>query len=150
MIAWTPEFIKLFEELNFSATSSPIIARFDPNKPTFLRTDSSAEGMGWILMQPADDADLQKASALLKKTGECLFDLSMAGARLKLVFFGSHSCNDIEWKYHSFTGEGACGRWAIGQNQKFLWGCHFYWLCADCSAMKEPLEYDGSILAMIS
>ena len=29
-------------------------------------------------------------------------------------------------------------------NRKFLWGCHFYWLC-DCSAIKEVLEYDGSI-----
>ena len=148
MLAWTPAIISLFEELKVGVTSSPILARFDPDKPTFLKTDWSAEGMGWILMQPADDAESQKASALLKKTGECLFDLSMTGARLKPVFFGSRSCNDIERKYHSFTGEGACGRWAIGQNRKFLWGCHFYWMC-DCSAVKELLEYDGNI-SMIS
>ena len=35
-------------------TVSPVLARFDPLKPTFLKTDWSAEGMGWILMQPTD------------------------------------------------------------------------------------------------
>jgi len=104
--------------------------------------------MGWILMQPADDAESLKAAVLLKETGECLFDLSMAGARLKPIFFGSCSCNAIEGKFHSFTCKGACVRWAIGQNRKFLWGRHFYWLC-DCSAMKELLVYNGSI-AMIN
>ena len=46
--------------------------------------------------------------------------------------------------FHSFTGEDACGRWAITQNRKYLWDCHFYWLC-NCSAIKEILEYDGCI-----
>ena len=146
--AWTPELTTLFAELKVGITSSPVLARFDADKPTFLKTDWSAEGMGWILMQPADDEESLKATKLLKETGECKFDLSMNGARLKPIFFGSRSCNEMERKYHSFTGEGACGRWAIGQNRKYLWGCHFYWLC-DCSAVKELLEYDGDI-AMIS
>ena len=50
----------------------------------------------------------------------------------------------MERKYHSSTGEVAAGRWAIGQNFRFLWGCLFYWLC-DCSAAKEIIEYDGCI-----
>jgi len=147
-MGWTPELITLFEELKVGITSSPVLARFDPEKPTFPKTDWSAEGMGWILMQPADDDESTKAMQILKRTGEYQFDLSTNGARLKPIFFGSRSCNDMEKKYHSFTGEGACGRWAIGQNRKYFWGCHFYWLC-DCSAMKELLEYNGSI-AMIS
>ena len=106
MSEWTPELITLFDELKVGVISSPVLARFDPDKPTFLKTDWSAEGMGWILMQPADDAESLKAAVLLKKTGECLFDLSMAGARLKPIFFGSRSCNAMEGKYHSFTGEG--------------------------------------------
>ena len=28
--------------------------------------------------------------------------------------------------------------------QKYLWGNHFYWMC-DCIAVKEILEYNGSI-----
>ena len=69
--------------------------------------------MGWILMQPSDDAESITATKLLKTTGECKFDLSMNVAQLKPIFFGSRSCNEMKRKYHSFTGDGACGRWAI-------------------------------------
>ena len=133
--AWTPEFVKLFSDLKSCITSSPVLARFDPAKPTFLKTDWSSEGMGWILMQPADDEESKIAMAHLRRTGECLFDLSLKGARLKPVAFGSRSCNENERNFHSFTGEAACGCWAIGQNRKYLWGNHFFWMC-DCSAMK--------------
>ena len=53
----------------------------------------------------------------------------------------------LVWKkqYHSFVGEGACGRWEIFQYKKFLWGSHFYWLC-DCKAIKEILEYNSNIV----
>ena len=100
--------------------------------------------MGWILMQPARDKESTAALETLKNTGECKFDLSIDGARLKPIAFGSRSCTTAESKLHSFTGEAACGRWAIAQNKKFLWGDHFYWLC-DCAAVKEILEYSGSI-----
>ena len=40
--------------------------------------------------------------------------------------------------------EAATGRWAIGQNRKYLWGNRLYWIC-DCSAIKEILEYSGTI-----
>ena len=69
MIAWTPALIKLFEDIKVCVTSSPVIARYDPSKPTFLKTDWSAQRMGWILMQPADDAETIAASKLLLKTG---------------------------------------------------------------------------------
>ena len=65
-------------------------------------------------------------------------------ACLKSVAFGSRSCNDNEHNFYLFMGEGAFGCWAISQNRKYLWGCHFYWLC-DCSEIKEILGYNGSI-----
>ena len=86
-MGWTPELITLFKELKVGITSYPVLARFDPEKPTFLKTDWSKEGMGWIIMQPADDKESTKAMQLLKRTGERQFDLSMNGARLKPVFF---------------------------------------------------------------
>ena len=76
--------------------------------------------MGWILMQPTDDDESVAASIHLLKTGVCLFDISLGGARLKPVAFGSRSCNDNERNFHSFTVEGACGRLAITQNRKYL------------------------------
>ena len=144
LLAWTPELIQLFEDLKRCITSGPILARYDPSKPTFLKTDWSAEGMGWILMQPADDEESVRATELLRTTGECLFDLCKNGARLRPIAFGSRACTDMERKLHSFLGEVASGRWAISQNKRFLWGCHFYWLC-DCSAVKEVIEYEGAI-----
>ena len=124
MIAWTPALIKLFEDVKVCVTSSPVLARYDPSKPTFLKTGWSAEGTGWVLMQPADDAKSIVASKLLLKTGECLFGLTKGGAQLRSTGFGSRSCIPQESKYHSFVGETACGRWAIGQNRKYLWVTH--------------------------
>ena len=59
IISWTPGIIALFHELKISVTSSPFLSRFGPEEPTFLKTGWSAEIMGWILMQPADDAEYQ-------------------------------------------------------------------------------------------
>ena len=52
---WTSELRAIFQELKENIVSSPVMARFNPDRLTFLKTDWSAEGMGWILMQPADD-----------------------------------------------------------------------------------------------
>ena len=95
-------------------------------------------------MQASSDPDAQSALKLLKTTGECKFDLTIGGARLQPVAFGSRACTLMEAKLHSFTGEAACGRWAIGQNRRYLWGTHFYWLC-DCLAIKQIVDYDGTI-----
>ena len=148
LMAWSPDLISLFEELKRDVTSSPILTRFNPSQPVFLKTDWSAEGMGWILMQPAQDEDSQAAVDTLRQKGDCLFDLKVEGPRLQPVAYGSRSCTIAEKTFHSFVGEAACGRWAISQNRKFLWGTHFYWMC-DCNAVREILEYEGNI-AMVS
>jgi len=125
-------------------TSSPLLARFNPAKPVFLKTDWSALGMAWILMQPDDSPQSVAATKLLANEGINKFDEKLDGPRLIPVRFGSRACLDKEKWFHSFVGKGACGRWGISQNRKFLWGTHFYWLC-DCAAVKEILEYDGPI-----
>ena len=66
-------------------------------------------------------ADIQ----LLEETGECTFDLSLVGPRLRPVFFGSRSNQPFEIRYHSFVGEVACGRWAISCCRRYLWGNFF-------------------------
>ena len=67
-------------------------------------------------MQQADDDESQKSTARLKKTVECLLDLSKHGAQLKPVALGYFIFDDMESKYHSFTGEVAADWSAIGQN----------------------------------
>ena len=143
-LAWTQNLIQLFHEIKLCITSSPVLSRYNPDKPTFIKTDWSAEGMGWILMQPADDEQSIAASMTLSSGGKCLFELSKNGARLQPIAFGSRACTGLERKFHSFVGEAACGRWAISQNRMYLWGSHFYWMC-DCAAVKEILDYDGNI-----
>ena len=71
-------------------------------------------------MQPCDDVESTATTELLKKTGECNFGLSKNDAQLKPIAFGSRSCGDNETNVHSFTGEGGCGRWAVGENMKYF------------------------------
>lgn len=54
--------------------SSPVLARFDPLKPTFLKIIWSAEGMGWILMQPADDINSAKTTKALVTSVKMVLD----------------------------------------------------------------------------
>ena len=51
-MAWNPQLITLFYELKHGVTSSPVLTRFDPDKPTFLKADWIPEGMVWIMIQP--------------------------------------------------------------------------------------------------
>ena len=92
-----------------------------------------------------DNSEASKAApATLRPEGICKFALTMNGARLRPIRFSSRSCTERECHNHSFVGEAGCGRWAISQNRKFLWGSEFFWLCG-FSAIKEILEYDGPI-----
>jgi len=102
------------------------------------------EGLGLILMQASPDTELRAALTLLENTGEWAFHLSLHGAHLRPIAFGSRECTEIESKLYSFTGEVACGRWAIAQNRRYLWGSHFYWLC-DWFTVKQVLEYNENI-----
>ena len=115
-MGWTTELIQLFEDLKVGITSSPVMSRFDPSKPTILKTDWSARGMSWILMQPADDDASVKATDTLNNTGEFLFDIDMEGPRLKPIKYESRACTSTKNWFHSFIGEAAAGRWGIGQN----------------------------------
>ena len=144
VLVWSAELSSLFTDLKKNITSSLVLARFNPLKLTFLKTNWSREDMDWILTQPTDDEESIRAATILRKTGKYLFDLTKNGARLKPVAFGSRGCNTNKVNFHSFTGEGACVRWTIIENRKYLWGYHFYWMC-DCFSIKETLEYDESI-----
>ena len=108
-MAWTPQLITMFSELKYGMTSSPVLNRFEPDKPTFLHTDWIPEGMGWILIQTATDKESHHASTVLKENGTYFFDLSPHGARFQPIAFVSWPCTDFERNYHSFVGETFCG-----------------------------------------
>ena len=74
---WKPDLIQLFNKCKKNITSSLVLARYDSDKPVFLKTDWSAEGMGYILLQPDDSVEAHAASIKLAETGECDFDKSL-------------------------------------------------------------------------
>jgi hypothetical protein len=82
--------------------------------------------MSWILMQPDDSDASTVALALLRSKGTCNFDVTLNGACLCHIRFGSRSCTERKRHYHSIVGEAGCGRWAISQNRKVLWGAEFF------------------------
>ena len=65
--------VKLFHYKN-NLVTSPLLLRYDSSKPTFLKTDWYAGGMGYILMQPDNSPVSIAAIETLQSTGECLFD----------------------------------------------------------------------------
>ena len=76
LMAWTPALIEIFNKLKKVVTSSKVLARFDTNKLTFLKTYWRPEVVGSILMQPIDDEESQQVVKLLRETREFLFNLS--------------------------------------------------------------------------
>lgn len=95
-MAWSPDLVELFRDIKVYITSSPVLARYDPDKSTLLKTDWSTEGMGYILMQPANNEASVAATEILLKTGEYIFDITKFDARLKAILFGSRYCTGIE------------------------------------------------------
>ena len=144
IMVWSPDLLTLFYDFKKAITSSPVLSRFDPSKPVFLKIDWSSVGVGFVVMQPANEEISEKATALLQTTGEWLFDISLEGPRVQPLSFGSRTCTDIEKNFHYFVGEASAGRWSIAKNRHYLWGSHFYWIC-DCKSIKHVLDYSGSI-----
>jgi hypothetical protein len=132
---WTEYRTTLFDSMKTALTSPPLLRRFDSSRPVFLKTDWSAAGMGFVLMQPDGREESTKAMTTLQAREDNAFDSAMSGAHLKPVRFGSRKCNDREEHYHSMVGEATCDRWAFGKLRHLLWGIHFFWLC-DCDAVK--------------
>ena len=141
---WTPPLQAIFKNLQDAVTSSPLLGRYDATKPIFLKTDWSATGMGYIILQPDDDKESHVALKKLRETGECDFELTTNGLRLRPIVFNSRTCTETERHYHGFVGEIACGRWAIAKEKRHLWGAHFYWLC-DMKTKYKILNYQGPI-----
>ena len=69
IMSWSPTLIEIFGSFKSNLVISPLLFRYDSSRPTFLRTDWSAGGMGYILMQPDDSPDSLAAIKHLTATG---------------------------------------------------------------------------------
>ena len=95
-IEWTPDLIRIFNKRKKGITSPPVLTRYDSDRHIFLKSDWSAEGMGYILHQPDNGIESKTASLKLSETGECDFYLTLKGPRLRLLCFNSRSNRPYE------------------------------------------------------
>ena len=107
-MGWTRSLVQLFCDCKSNLITSPLLLCYDSSRPTFLKNDWSAGGMGYILIHSDDSPDSLAAIKHLAATDECVFDVSLDSPRLRPVLFGSRF--DISYKcdYHSFVEEIAC------------------------------------------
>jgi len=82
--------------------------------------------MDYILTQQDYNSKSIAATNLLNEKGVCLFDLTLSSTRLRSLAFNSRANKSHEKNYHSFVGEGGCGRWGIVANHQYLCGQLFY------------------------
>ena len=64
---WTPECDSTFTKIKEFLCQSPILAIFDPAKPTFLYTDASSLGVGAVLKQLQETGELLPVAYFSKK-----------------------------------------------------------------------------------
>ena len=137
--------IFLSHELKVIIKSSPFLSWFDPEKPIcFWKLIGALKAWAGFWYNQLMTKSLKKLLHIPQTLENAhSTSLNMAPDWNPFAFI-SHSWDDMESKYHYFTGEVAASRWEMGQNCRFLWVCFFYWLC-DCSAVKYMIKYDGCI-----
>ena len=85
----TPEVLQAFEDLKKKCMTAPVLVFADFQKPFWLETDASGEGLGAVLLQEADDGQYH------------------------LVAFASRELKGGEPKYHSSKLEFLALKWAV-------------------------------------
>ena len=138
---WTQQHSDLLTELKTEVIAGPVLARPDPKRRFYVKTDWSKNKMGTVLCQADPSAENLDAEIREAAGEKCHFDRTKAGPRLRPVIFLDRKTTPAERSYHSYVGEAATGRWAIGKFRKYLWGAPFTWL-TDCSGLRFFFEGD--------
>ena len=109
LLAWTLTLLLLVEQRKKHLTTSPVLAWFDNENSIFLKTDWSAESMGFILMQPNDSTKSLVATIKLRSTSIYDFHLTSTSFSLRPFYFNLRANKEYERDHYSFVGEVACG-----------------------------------------
>ena len=103
--------------------SGPYLARPDPCRRLYIKTEWSNYGMWAVLFQEDVSEEARKSEAQEKDGGKCEFDKSLEGISLRKIYFISISTvSPLDKSRHSFVGGAASVRWAIRKSRKYLWG----------------------------
>ena len=138
---WDNSCQELLSELKEEILSGPVLARPDPNRRFYIKTDWSRLGMGAVLLQADGSPESREAEARERAGGRCEFERSRTRLRLRPIAFISRRTTKAEQDYHSLVGEASVGRWSFGKWKKWLLGAEFTWLC-DCSGLSKFFETD--------
>ena len=105
---WGDEEKVLLERLKAAIVAGPVLARPDPKRRFYLKTDWSCEGMGAVLLQ-AEDTPEARAHEQREIDGErCAFDQAIGGLRLRpIAFISQRTKEGMEKSMHSYVGEAA-------------------------------------------
>lgn len=138
---WTDECEALLTDMKRQVLAGPVLARPDPRRRFYLKTDWSKDGMGAVLLQADDSEEARAAEEREKHGGRCEFDCSASGLCLRPIAFISRKTQTglLERSSHSYVGEVATIRWAMGKFKKHLVGAEFTVL-TDCSGLKTFFE----------
>ena len=108
---WTEDHERAFRTLKMRLTTAPILAIFDPTRPTFVDCDASGSGLGGIISQMVDGQE-------------------------RVVAYASRTLNESEKKYSITKRELLGVIFALKQFRQYVLGIHFT-LRTD----HEPLRY---------
>lgn len=107
---WTEKEEAALQHLKDSLSNQPVLALYNPEAVTEVRTDASSLGIAGILMQ-------------------------MQAERLHPVFFYSRQTTDTEQKYHSYELETLAVVESLKKFRPYLLGLQFS-VITDCNALK--------------
>ena len=99
---WGPDQQKAFDLIKQSLTNAPVLALYDPNRYTVLKTDASSYGLGCALFQKQDDEDM------------------------KPVSFASRALSPTEQRYSTIEKEALGVTYGCEKNRDFLIGKTFH------------------------
>ena len=143
--AWIPSHLAIFNEMRNALLDDPCLKRYDHHKLLVLHTDFSADGFGYVALQPGDNEASLSAMHTRMCGSDFLFMTKDSTAVLHPVAFGCRRTRGNEKRLHSHLGEGFAGDWAINKCRHMCFGQRFTWT-TDCHAKKFILSYDGKIL----
>ena len=146
--AWTPTHLAIFDEMRKSILDDPCIKRFDHRKLLVLRTDFSADGFGYVALQPGNNDASLSAMHTRMRGGDFLFMTKDSTVVLHPVAFGCRRTRGNKKRLHSHLGEGFAGDWAINKCRHMCFGQRFTWT-TDCHAIKFILSYNGKNPAIL-